>query len=77
VAFIGLERIGGVMAYDVSDPEAPVFNAYVNDRDFSQPAAPDAGPEVLASVPAWENPTGRPLLLVAHEVTGTVAIYRL
>lgn len=77
VAFIGLERIGGVMAYDVSDPEAPVFNAYVNDRDFTQAAAPDAGPEVLSSVPAWENPTGRPLLLVAHEVTGTVAIYRL
>jgi hypothetical protein len=77
VAFIGLERIGGVMAYDVSDPEAPVFNSYVNDRDFSQAAAPDAAPEVLASVPAWENPTRRPLLLVAHEVTGTVAIYEL
>ena len=77
VAFIGLERIGGVMAYDVSDPTAPEFNAYVNERDFSQAAAPDSGPEVLASVPADQNPTGRPLLLVANEVSGTVAIYRL
>ncbi len=65
------------MAYDVSDPAAPEFNAYVNERDFSQAAAPDAGPEVLASVPADQNATGRPLLLVAHEITGTIAIYQL
>lgn len=77
VAFIGLERIGGVMVYDVSDPAAPVFNSYVNERDFTQLAAPDAGPEVLSSVPAKENSTKHPLLLVAHEISGTVAIYRL
>jgi len=77
VAFIGLERIGGVVTYDVSDPTAPVFNAYVNQRDFSQAAAPDSGPEVLSSVPADQNATGRPLLLVANEITGTIAIYQL
>ncbi len=77
VAFIGLERIGGVVAYDVSDPSAPQFDAYVNQRDFSQAAAPDSGPEVLASVPAGQNATGRPLLLVANEITGTVLVYRL
>ncbi len=77
VAFIGLERQGGVVAYDVSDPAAPVFNDYVNERDFTVAAGPDAGPEVLASVPASANSTGRPLLLVANEISGTVSIFQL
>jgi hypothetical protein len=35
IAFIGLERHGGVAVYDVSIPEAPVFLDYLNNRDFS------------------------------------------
>ena len=36
LAFIGLERIGGFMTYDISDPFAPKFISYTNDnRDFS------------------------------------------
>jgi hypothetical protein len=36
-AFVGLERIGGIMVYDVTDPSAPTFELYVNTRDFSVP----------------------------------------
>lgn len=39
-AFVGLERVGGVMVYDVSDPRRVKFVQYVNGtdvRDFSQP----------------------------------------
>ena len=32
--FLGLERIGGVMVYDLSDPAAPLFVDYVNNRNF-------------------------------------------
>lgn len=32
-AFIGLERIGGVMVYDVTNPVSPVFVDYINTRD--------------------------------------------
>jgi hypothetical protein len=35
-AFIGLERIGGVVVYDISNPHAPRFVDYVNNRDFTQ-----------------------------------------
>ncbi|NES06480.1 MAG: PEP-CTERM sorting domain-containing protein [Okeania sp. SIO2F4] len=35
LAFIGLERIGGFMTYDVSNPLAPKFMSYTNNRDFS------------------------------------------
>ena len=33
-AFIGLERIGGVIVYNVSDPANAEFVQYVNNRDF-------------------------------------------
>ncbi|PIO49161.1 MAG: alkaline phosphatase [[Chlorobium] sp. 445] len=34
-AFIGLERIGGVMIYNITSPTAPRFVAYINNRNFS------------------------------------------
>ncbi|MFN3394776.1 MAG: choice-of-anchor I domain-containing protein, partial [Candidatus Thermochlorobacter sp.] len=34
-AFIGLERIGGVMIYNITVPTAPRFVAYINNRNFS------------------------------------------
>src|SRR5690606_17299206 len=33
--FIGLERVGGVMVYNISNPEAPDFVQYINPRDFT------------------------------------------
>jgi len=33
-AFIGLERIGGVMIYDVTNPRQPFYVDYVNGRDI-------------------------------------------
>ncbi|WP_284699847.1 choice-of-anchor I family protein [Chitinolyticbacter albus] len=80
--FIGLERIGGVMAYDVTDPTAPVFMHYFNSRNFAaadntKPEAGDLGPEGLVFVPASRSPNGKPLLIVGHEVSGTTAIYQI
>jgi 2',3'-cyclic-nucleotide 2'-phosphodiesterase (5'-nucleotidase family) len=34
-AFIGLERVGGVMTYDITDPSNATYAGYVNNRDFS------------------------------------------
>jgi hypothetical protein len=34
-AFIGLERIGGLMVYDITRPKQSEFVTYVNNRDFS------------------------------------------
>ncbi|HEY9648995.1 MAG TPA: choice-of-anchor I family protein, partial [Chroococcidiopsis sp.] len=36
-ALIGLERIGGVMVYDITNPTAPSFISYANRRDFALP----------------------------------------
>ncbi|HEY5809340.1 MAG TPA: choice-of-anchor I family protein, partial [Povalibacter sp.] len=79
-AFIGLERMGGVMIYDVTTPRAPVFVDYMNNRDFSvDPAtaegAKDLGPEGVIFIDAKDSPTRSPMLVVANEVSGTVTLY--
>lgn len=78
-AFIGLERQGGVMVYDVTDPVNAVFVDYVSNRDFTaEPAAGaggDSGPESIAFVAAADSPTGRPMLAVGNEVSGTTTLW--
>jgi hypothetical protein len=80
-AFIGLERIGGVVIYDVSVPTAPRFVQYLNNRDFSQtpdsPLAGDLGPEGLLLIEAHESPNKKPLLVIANEVSGTTTVYEI
>lgn len=78
-AFVGLERIGGVMVYDVTNPSAPTFVQYVNPRDFTGDAeadtAGDLGPEGILFIPGTDSPTGAPLLVVANEVSGSTTVY--
>ena len=80
-AFVGLERIGGVVVYDVTDPTTPSFTTYVNNRDFDGDAeagtAGDLGPEGLLFIPASDSPGELPLLVVANEVSGTTSIYEI
>ena len=81
-AFVGLERIGGVMVFDLSDPHAPAFVLYDNStRDFmgvpEDGTAGDLGPEGLHVILAADSPIGEPLLAVANEVSGTVTVYRI
>ena len=73
-AFIGLERIGGVMVYDVSNPNSPQFVHYANTRLGT---AGDLGPEGLAFIPARESPSRRPLLVVGHEISGTTTVFEI
>lgn len=76
-AFIALERIGGIMVYDVTDPAGVEYVNYINTRDFSQEIAGDVAPEGLAFIPTGESESGSPVLLAACEVSGTVAAYTL
>ena len=72
-AFIALERIGGIMVYDVTDPAKAEFVNYVNTRDFSTATAGDVAPEGLAVIEQGNTA----LLLAAFEVSGTVASYEI
>ncbi|WP_235031573.1 choice-of-anchor I family protein, partial [Geminicoccus flavidas] len=77
--FVGMERIGGIMVFELSDPEAPQFVTYLNSRNFEAPMdgleAGDIGPEGLTFISAENSPSGKPMIAVAHEVSGTTALY--
>jgi hypothetical protein len=80
-AFIGLERAGGIMVYDITVPHHPDFVQYVNNRDFNaDPQTPEAGdiaPEGIVFIPAESSPDGAPMLAVSNEYSGTTTLYRI
>jgi hypothetical protein len=80
-AFIGLERIGGVAVYELTDPAAPRFVDYVNVRTFTVPAdsaaAGDLGPEGVLVIAEQDSPVGKPLLIVTNEISGTTRIFEI
>ncbi len=75
-AFIGLERVGGIMMYDVTDPLAPEFIDYINTADFENGTG-DISPEGLIFIPAMESPNGQNLIVASYEVSGTFGIYQI
>lgn len=81
-AFIGLERVGGIMVYDVTTPESAQFVQYVNERDFSisdvesnLAQVGDLGPESIKFVSADNSPNGEAMLIVGNEVSGTTTYF--
>ncbi|AUI67584.1 NAD nucleotidase [Beggiatoa leptomitoformis] len=81
-AFIGFERLGGVAVYNLSNPHAPQFVDYVNNRHFAvTPEAGadtgDLGPEGFSFVHASQSPTGQALLIIGNEISGSTTLYQL
>ena len=83
--FLGLERMGGVMVFDVTQPKQPIFQDYLNTREIWDEADPsknlsahgDLGPEGLIFIAAKDSPNGKPMLIVGNEVSGSTAIYQV
>ncbi|WP_228201658.1 choice-of-anchor I family protein [Flaviflexus ciconiae] len=91
-AFVGFERVGGIIVYDVTDPANSTYAGYVNNRDFSISMedsvdagtgeedllkAGDLGPEGLEFVSAAISPNGKDLLIVGNEVSGTTTFFEV
>jgi hypothetical protein len=76
-AFVGMERVGGIAAFDITHPTTPVFVQYVNDRLEGVPELRDIGPEGLQFIPAKDSPSREPLLILTSEISNTVSVYSL
>ena len=81
-AFIGLERMSGIMVYDVTNPYDVQFAEYVINRDLTDGLTPadvigDLSPESLVFVAGEDSATGNPLLISGNEVSGTVSVWEI
>jgi 2',3'-cyclic-nucleotide 2'-phosphodiesterase/3'-nucleotidase/5'-nucleotidase len=79
--FVGNERTSNIMIYDLADPGAPRYTGQVWNRrvnvDVTSPEAGDLGPEGITFVAAENSPNGKPLLIVANEISGTTTIWQI
>jgi len=75
-AFVSLERVGGVMVFNINNPASPVLETYINNRSLTAGTG-DLGPEGIVFVSAVNSPTGQPLLILANEVSSTLAVYAI
>jgi hypothetical protein len=75
-AFVSLERVGGVMVYNITNPNNPVFVDYKNSRSTSAYSG-DHGPEGITYIAPSNSPTGKGYILVANEISGTITIYEV
>jgi len=75
-AFVSLERIGGVMMFNVDIPSSPVFIGYANNRSTTL-SGPDLGAEGILFISGTDSPNNKPLLILANEVSSTLSIYQI
>jgi len=76
-AFITLERVGGFMTYNITDPNNAVFEKYINNRDLGDDEGGDLGPEGIIYVKPEDSPNNKGLVIMANEVSSTLSFYAL
>ena len=69
ILFVGLERTDQIFVYDITNPNAPQFLSILSTDG-------DEAPEGLIAIPATDSPSGRDLVIVSNEDSGTVTIYQ-
>ncbi|WP_282115310.1 choice-of-anchor I family protein [Pseudoalteromonas arctica] len=78
-AFVGLERMGGIMVYDITNPYNVQFEDYFYNRGLIKGAniTGDLAPEGMVFVSAEQSATGNPLLIVGNEISGSIAVWEI
>lgn len=76
-AFITLERVGGFMTYNITDPANPVFEKYMTNRDLGDDEGGDLAPEGIIYVTPENSPNDTGLIIMANEVSSTLSFYAL
>lgn len=76
-AFIGLERMAGIMIYDVTNPFDVSFVDYFINRGTQEGAeiTGDLAPEGMAFIPATDSKPA--MLVVGNEISGSVSVWQI
>lgn len=81
LVFVGLERASVVLTYDLRNPLKPNLVGSTKLRNHESalgtPESGDSGPEGLDFISGDKSPNGKPLLLVASEVSNTVSVFEV
>ena len=78
-AFVGLERMGTIMMFDITNPYDVKFQDYFYNRGL-EPSADitgDLAPEGMTFVPAAQSATNEALLIVGNEISGSIAVWEI
>ena len=76
LAAIGLERVGGVMLYDITDPNNPDFLQYINTATFTD-IEDELGTKVAPEGLDFFEKDGETYLIVSYEGTGQVDVFQV
>ncbi|MCF2857879.1 choice-of-anchor I family protein [Pseudoalteromonas sp. SMS1] len=78
-AFIGLERMGGILVYDVTNPFDVKMNTYMINRGLQKDAdiSGDLAPEGMVFIGAQDSPIGTALLIVGNEISGSISVWSI
>ncbi len=74
--FVSLERVGGVLTFNVDDPANPIYVGYYNNRTTAG-SGPDLGAEGIIRISAEASPNGNEIVILANEVSSTLSIYQI
>ncbi len=69
-AFVALERMSGIIVFELKNGENPQYKAFFMDSQ-------DRGPEGLLFIPKEKSPIKTPLLVVSYEYGGSLVIYSI
>lgn len=72
--FLALERIGGIMMFNVTNPASPTYTGYYNNRTG---ANGDRGAEGILYIPDSLSPNGNAIVITANEVSSTLAVFQI
>ncbi|WP_413401031.1 choice-of-anchor I family protein [Pseudoalteromonas sp. KJ71-7] len=78
-AFVGLERMGAIMVFDITNPYDVKFQDYFYNRGL-EPSADitgDLAPEGMTFVPAAQSATNEALLIIGNEISGSIAVWEI
>ncbi len=90
IAFIGLESQGGIAAYNVTNPESPVFLDYINNRNFNVDVCTavddgdcdngvynEAAGDLGPESIEYFSRDAKHYIAVGNEVSGTTTVYEI
>lgn len=74
--FVSLERVGGVLTFNIDNPATPVYVGYYNNRALAT-NGPDRGAEGIIYISKEASPNNNAIVILANEVSSTLSVFQV